>query len=159
MTTTYEKIATTTASGSVSTITFSSIPATYTDLVLIISGASSTTSGQALQFNSDTGSNYSRTLLYGNGSTAGSSRSSNQTSMGLGYMLSTGITSNIWIIQNYSNTTTYKTALCRADNANDSAQAGVGLWRSTAAINSISAICGFNYTNITTFTLYGIKAA
>ena len=157
---TYEPIATNTVSGSsTTTVTFSSIPSTYTDLVLIINGSSSTTTGLPIVFNSDTATNYSRTLLYGTGTAAGSQRSSNTSGAGVGYLLTTQ-TVNRFYIFNYANTTTFKTVLTRSDGAGDSAQVGVGLWRSTAAINSITFnISSYTFNSGTMFTLYGIKAA
>lgn len=69
MAATYEPIATTTASGSSSSITFSSISSAYTDLVLVANASVTSGSDTAiLRFNGDTGSNYSRTFLSGNGS-------------------------------------------------------------------------------------------
>ena len=72
---TYTPIATTTASGSASSVTFSSIPSTYTDLVIVadILGAASTADA-VLRFNSDTTSNYSETVIRGDGSSAASAR-------------------------------------------------------------------------------------
>ena len=72
---------------------------------------------------------------------------------------SAGTSTNIQIM-NYSNTTTYKTALSRSNNANTGTDAIVGLWRSTAAINSIVVlISGNQFATGSTFTLYGIKSA
>jgi len=82
---TYEPIATTTVSNSsTSTVTFSSISGTYTDLIIIGNLGSETTNAfPYLQFNGDTGSNYSYTQLYGNGngSSAATARSSNNTKL------------------------------------------------------------------------------
>jgi hypothetical protein len=110
---TYEPIATTTLTTTASNATFSSIPGTYTDLVLIGS-PKYTSAGDYLKvtYNSDTGSNYSITYVLGNGSSASSGRESSVTSMNVMYMTQT---SNFGVlrvdIQNYSNSTTYKTAL------------------------------------------------
>jgi hypothetical protein len=65
MTATYEKIATSTLGSTASDVTFSSISGSYTDLVLIVNETCSTGSGLNVQFNSDTGSNYSSTYMYG----------------------------------------------------------------------------------------------
>jgi len=163
-TATYEKIATYTAPSSVTNITFSSIPSTYTDLVLI--GRTSLNVGglgtnYLATYNGDSGTNYSYTYLEGNGSTAGSGRSSNATFMDVMYQPSSGaIGTLIMQVFNYSNTTTYKTMLSKAATAASGFLAYAGLWRSTAAINSINLYGGTN--NIiagSTFTLYGIKAA
>jgi hypothetical protein len=160
MPSTYDKIEAYTASGTPSSYTFSSIPSTYTDLVLIVVAANPTNdSGLLIRFNGDTASNYSDTSLYGNGSSAVSFRTTNSTGMNAG-RTDTGISPNIINVQNYANTTTYKTAISRG---NDGALVitTVGLWRSTAAINSITVYDqnGRNFNNGSTFTLYGIKAA
>jgi hypothetical protein len=132
----------------------------YTDLVLVVSATNPTNdSGILIRFNSDTGSNYSDTSMYGNGSSALSFRSSNATGMNAG-RTDTGISTNIINIQNYSNTTTYKTVLTRG---NDSALviATVGLWRNTAAITSITVYDqnARNFSTGSTFSLYGIANA
>jgi hypothetical protein len=157
---TYEPIATTTLGSSQGTVTFSSIPSTYTDLRLIYTGTGSTTIPFALRFNGDSGSNYSYTLLYGTGSSDLSARGSGQAE---------GYVGNVWTdqntitveIQNYSNTTTYKTQISRANSAGNRVAAWVNLWRSTAAINEIliTATAGGTYEPGSTFTLYGIESA
>jgi hypothetical protein len=161
MAATYEPIATTTVSGSSTTnITFSSIPSTYTDLMLIIFVAGGPSYAK-ITFNSDTGSNYSRTQIAGDGSSATSSRESNFTSYrSINIFNSTTFNPVTIQIMNYSNTTTYKTLLDRGGVANDTTYAQVGLWRSTAAINSINFLINTGIINAgSTFTLYGIKAA
>jgi hypothetical protein len=162
---TYEPIATTTVSGtSTSQIDFNSISSAYTDLVLVSNyGISANLYGLRIRFNSDTGSNYSDTALYGDGSSAASTRDSSATSI---ITSAVGVSNNvlnynlICNIQNYSNTSTYKTALVRANAANREVVACVGLWRSTSAINSVSVFVGSGYILAgSTFTLYGIKSA
>jgi uncharacterized protein related to proFAR isomerase len=74
---TYEPIATTTLGGATNSVTFSSIAGTYTDLIIIVQGSVGSISGVNLQFNSDTATNYSRTVLFGTGSVANSTRGSN----------------------------------------------------------------------------------
>ena len=75
---TYQPIETQTVSGtSTSTVTFSSIPQTYTDLVLVSAITQSADVSNYLRFNSDTGTNYSRTRLVGTGSSATSVRGTN----------------------------------------------------------------------------------
>lgn len=164
MASTYTPIATTTLGSAAASYTFSSIPSTYTDLILIFNGsASSGTPYTTLRFNGDTASNYSDTTLSGNGSTAGSGKDVSTSYIYVsGYdTLSTGMSQLIVNFQNYSNTTTYKTALARSANAANGTSAVVGLWRSTAAINSITVLLNSasNYATGSTFTLYGILAA
>jgi len=158
---TYEPIATQTLGSAASSVTFSSIPGTYTDLVVVMQYANSTILADVyFQFNSDTGSNYSRTQLYGTGTVAGSNRGSNETAFnGVGYV-GTTLSQSISHIMNYSNATTYKTILVRQDSTVNNVGANIGLWRSTSAITSI--LIGYSSNNFiagSTFTIYGIKAA
>jgi len=61
---------------------------------------------------------------------------------------------------NYSNSTTYNTALSRFVSAGSETTADVHLWRDTSAVTSITvATSTNNYATGSTFTLYGIKAA
>jgi hypothetical protein len=166
MPSTYEPIATQTLGSATATVTFSSIPSTYTDLVLVTSSKkdTATAANEAIRFNSDTGSNYSYTLLEGTGSAAASGRATNSTSIALddaALVDTSNFRPAIVSIQNYSNSTTNKTILSRANNASRGVDAIVGLWRNTAAITSVSVILqgGSNFAAGSTFTLYGIKAA
>jgi hypothetical protein len=162
---TYEPIATTTLGSNTADYTFSSIPGTYTDLVVVCSNFKNTTANTlCLRFNSDTGSNYSWTTL--SAFTSVSSLSANNDSRGValgGYIegLSSSTpgvyTGNIF---NYSNTTTYKTCLARGSNSANDVEEIVGLWRSTSAITSITVRpSGGNMITGTVLSLYGIKAA
>ena len=127
MASTYTPLATQTLGGATSSVSFSSIASTYTDLVLVIDGTVGSNCGIQLKFNSDSGSNYSFTRMTGDGSSATSDRSSNATFMELGYYVSSTRNMNILQIMNYSNTTTYKTVLNRANaqSVNIGAQAYV----------------------------------
>jgi hypothetical protein len=143
----------------------------YTDLVLVAfvrnTSGSATDESLNLEVNGDSGSNYSFTQLYGNGSTASSNRVSNTTVYSSAGRVSGGGTTagtfgaNIIQLQNYSNTTTNKTFLTRGNTAESYALTSVGLWRSTAAITSIklSSGGGFNLAVGSTFSLYGIANA
>ena len=163
---TYTPITSTTLGSAASYIEFTSISGSYTDLILVINrGSTANDAGGTLQFNSDTGSNYSSTYLQGNGSTARSGREGVHTYINTGSYITTGtsITTNTIVhLQNYSNTTTYKTVLYRTNNAGTGAtylgtEAGVGLWRSTSAITSVKYNCdGSTFLSGTTATLYGI---
>lgn len=159
---TYEPLATTTVAGSSTTqISFSSFSG-YTDLILISSASGSQDAVIEARFNNDSGTNYSYTYVYGSGSTAASGRNSTATFVRAGRTgtVSTSFCPNILHIQDYSNTTTYKTVLERENDALASVLESVGLWRSTSAITSILlTISGGNFTAGSTFTLYGIKAA
>lgn len=163
---TYIPITTQTLGANAASVTLSSIPGTYTDLVLVISqGTVNNGSIIRAQFNSDTGTNYSATAVTGNGTSAISNRNSSVAYVYIGGMnsgSSSTLGNNVIItnILNYSNTTTYKTVLSRTGSASVEATAVVGLWRSTAAITSIT-ISGDNGNLLSgsVFTLYGILAA
>jgi hypothetical protein len=163
---TYEPIATVTVGTATSTITISSIPATYTDLVLV--GAVTVSPDPAtviFRFNNDTSSLYSQTLVAGAAYGTASERESNQGRINIGATAGATTSPNAFIasINNYSNTNVNKTILSRwsvAGGSNTTAQALVGLYRSTSAINRIDIIAfSANFTTGATLTLYGIKAA
>jgi hypothetical protein len=164
---TYEPIATQTTTSVVGSIIFSSIPSTYTDLVLVEVSADNTDASRAtvLRFNSDSGTNYSLTELYTNGTTVSSIRTTNSTGASMSYDVSVdttlGKSINVAHIMNYANSTTYKTILARENSLGQYGGSGaiVNLWRSTSAITSITAIHSGNFVIGSTFTLYGIKAA
>jgi hypothetical protein len=162
MPTTYEPIATTTLGSNQTSVDFSSISSSYTDLVLIIEGTGTADLDLCLRFNSDTGSNYSMTNLRGDGSNVYSTRDTSRDRMAVGIITSTRTMARI-NIQNYSNATTYKTALARTDSTNSTygLMERVGLWRSTSAITTVTVL-----TNSTSglgsgmvLSLYGVKAA
>lgn len=163
-TNTYVALKTVTVSGSSTTsINFDLTGISgYTDLVLVMNAAIS--DGYCLmRVNSDSGTTYSRTQMSGNGSAASSVRTSNDTAW---YpVLGTTTFSSITTIhlQNYSNTTTYKTALQRGNDANSITQASVWLWRGAlnAAITSIDLIrpTTNNFLADSTFSVYGIANA
>jgi hypothetical protein len=168
---TYEPIATTTLGSNETSVVFSSIPSTYTDLIFIIEGYNGVGNGYypRFYFNADTGSNYSYSVLEGNGTTAGSSRGSNATRVLLGWQYAPWTTNSanrgniILHIFNYANTTTNKTSLSRSNTPSDGVNATASLWRSTAAINTVTFVgdtgISQSYASGSTFTLYGIKAA
>jgi hypothetical protein len=121
-----------------------------------------------LRFNSDTASNYSQTTLAGNGSTAASNRYSNAANISpieREEMSDIANTYSVSIINinNYSNTTTYKSTLSRSSTPNSSSpgtDVQAGLWRSTAAITSITLpVNDGSFTVGSTFNLYGILGA
>jgi hypothetical protein len=162
MPSTYDKIATQTLVSTSNNVVFTSIPSTYTDLILVVSGKLNTTNYVDLNFNNDFGSNYSYTQITGNGSTATSSRNSNQGFAYSGQVGSTNFDTVIFQINNYSNTTTNKTVISRINNVALEVGAWVALWRNTVAINRIDANSGNGSATWqigSTFTLYGIKAA
>jgi hypothetical protein len=159
---TYTPIATQTLGSATSSVIFSSIPSTYTDLIISSKGSNSALNNISIRLNSDTGTNYSETLLLGSGSSAISGRGSNTTYLTHDYT-DTNIASAITHLMNYSNTNTYKTTLTRWGSVASSdpyTAAYVGLWRNTSAINSITIFVNSGTIAAgSTFTLYGIQAA
>lgn len=165
-TTTYVPIESKTLGSAATNITFTSIPQTYTDLIVVFNGSSDGTSQYFMQLGNgtlDTNSNYSTTVLDGNGSSAASARYTNDTvgiradyyATGSGNMKTT-----IFQIQNYSNTTTYKTVLVRSSLPATEVVAAVGLWRSTSAINTLKVYSNSgNFNAGAIVTLYGIANA
>jgi hypothetical protein len=161
---TYTLISSNTLGSSAGSVTFSSIPSTYTDLIIVSNIIGNATQENYFRFNGDTGSNYSSTLVAGNGTSATSTRFSNQN---VGYIsrLATSVVTNpnynsILSIMDYANTTTHKTALVRANNAGAATEAVVSLWRSTAAVNSVTILPSTSsYATGSTFRLYGIECA
>jgi len=158
MSSTYEPIATNKLTSTATSVTFSSIPATYTDLVLVSNAKGTQNTAMLFQFNNDTTSNYSQTRMYGDGSGAYSDRQSNTTAADAGD-INTQWGTYIGHIQNYANTTTFKTLLNRC-SISTYVFASVSLWRKTPeAINSVKVICrDGNFVVDSQFTLYGIKA-
>lgn len=162
---TFEAIATTTLGSAAASITFSSIPGTYTDLRLVLncSAASGTTYPVIVINDDNAGSSYSQTNLRADGSTVVSNRSTNAGSgWDFGY---NGITTTPGLLTadflSYAGSTN-KT--CLMTNANDRNGSGysdryVGLWRSTSAITKIAIVGNTNFAIGTTATLYGILKA
>jgi hypothetical protein len=167
---TYEPIATTTLGSAAATITFSSVPNTYTDLRLILNWSGTNVSSSVLpllRFNSDTSTLYSSTFIFANGSTASSTVSPNDISIKLAgnvYPSSPTIPAlTIVDIFSYAGST-FKTILATtsADNNGSGFQFdGVGIYRSTNVVNTINIVLNGNgnYAIGTTATLYGIKNA
>lgn len=163
MPSTYDKIEAKTLGSATSSVAFTVIPATYTDLVLVSVTKSTTGNNTRLTFNNDASAIYSNTSLGGTGTTAVSRRDSGVTYMRLdwdGYNQTTEFNVHVTNVQNYANTTTFKTALTRSGSGPTGVDALVGLYRSTSAISrlDVTASAG-NFDIGTTFTLYGIKAA
>lgn len=160
----FESIATTVVgSGGQATITFSSIPQTFTHLQVRATLKQSAGSGAFARFNSDSGNNYARHRLIGTGSAAGAFGETGQNKVQIntnqGYSEFGVFTMDIL---DYSNTNKYKTErhLFGLD-LNGSGQVGIesNLWLSTSAITLIEFISpnGGNYSEYSSFALYGIR--
>jgi hypothetical protein len=160
---TYTPIASQTVGTATPSVTFSSLPQNYTDLIVVSNyGISANLYGLRIRFNDDTGSNYSDTVLYGDGSSDASFRDTSATSI---ITSAVGVSNNvlnynfICNVQNYSNNATNKTVLVRANATNRETVACVGLWRNTNPITSVTIFVGSgDILAGTTFTIYGVSA-
>lgn len=150
-----------------SSITFSSIPSTYTHLQIrsMVLTSSTLTEDMKCQFNSDTASNYATHYLYGSGSTvyAAASSSISYLNLGTGSQNSTSPSVAVVDILDYANSNKFKTTrvLVGADaNGSGNIYLTSGLWRSTSAITSI-VLTPYSGTisPYSSFALYGIKGA
>lgn len=172
----YESIASATGTGSAGNIVFNSIPSTYSALQIRAIARDTYNDGSSIlldlqmQFNGDTGSNYTKHLLTGNGSSASASGGASRTTMEIAALPSATATSSMMSgmvldIQDYASTSKYKTV--RSFSGMDGNAANTqyvvtlrsSLWMSTSAVTSITLIPATAFTTSTTFALYGIKGA
>jgi hypothetical protein len=170
----FESIATTTVgAGGASTITFSSIPSTYKHLQIRLIGKNTraaTDDATYMYYNGDNSSTlYSLHYMYGDGATKGAGGLTDRNEMYVLYITSANATANyfgaaIIDILDYANTNKYKTMRqIGGEMYNSSANGAVamtsGLWRNTAAINSITFFGGGSivFSQYTQIALYGIK--
>lgn len=173
----YESIATATGTGSSGSITFSSIPSTYTSLQIRIMDKATRTGSFGsndgyLRFNGDTGSNYSYHYLIGDGSSASTTGAASQSTMriaridqssysGLSNMMAVAIID----IHDYASTTRAKSVRYISGNDTNGVGDGLinlgsGLWTSTSAVNQVEIyLSGTSFTTSTVISLYGIKGA
>lgn len=168
MANTFTKIASiTVGSGGAATMDFTSIPSTYTDLVVKHS-TRYTSNGDAstyIRFNTDSGTNYQRRLMYGDGSTFGSGGGAANLgyggAVGLSTMTANSFASNDIYIPNYTSSSQKSFSVEGASETNDTTAyilISGNYWTGTAAINSITLFpSGGNFVQYTTATLYGIK--
>jgi hypothetical protein len=160
---TYEPIATTTFNGTTNSVTFSSIPSTYTDLRIVLHAGSTNGDNIQIQFNGDTGTNYSRVWVLGNTASAVNGSTNNQSFISV---FSLGNNNrNLILVDIFSYTSSnFKPAIVTFANNNNGSGSIMNqssTWRSTSAITSIlvgSQSAG-TFTSGSVATLYGIKAA
>ncbi len=168
---TYETIATTTLTSAASSISFTSIPATYTDLVIIgvpVAELNNTIYAD-WTFNGSNAADYGRWVWgQAGGSVTYDNRNGNRNRMELDVLEVQNLTSYAFIINvnDYSNTTTYKNMIGITINAGMDGTQGFnyagGMWQSTAAVNRVDMLPNDvtkNWGSGTIVTLYGIKAA
>jgi len=152
-TSTYVALATASVTADASVI-FSSIPATYRDLVLVVSGTHSASVIERIYLNGDTTqANYSRVVMYGTGSVAGSvsftdwqiaNVDSTQANLIVNFM-------------DYSATDKHKTYILRSNSTSKEVAASANRWANTSAVTSITYTANTG-TFTGTISLYGIEA-
>ena len=169
----YESIATVTAAGGEASLSFTSIPSTYKHLQIRGLYRDETTGGFTrmigIRFNSDSATNYSYHILYGNGSTVTSLGGATSNTTYTGYIgTDADWTSNcfgsfITDITDYASTSKNKTIRTfgggddNTVNANHRMGISSGAWFSTSALTSISLTPASTFAAGTTFALYGVK--
>jgi len=170
---TYTLISSNVLSSSAASVTFSSIPATYTDLVLKYSSrhdSASSISQSAITFNGSSAANYSETVVYGKSVSAASGSQSGSSQIDFMYDDANSATANT-----FSNTELYIPNYTVSANkpmswfgvtennatTNNSAMivANASLWRDNSAITSITilALASRNFLTGSSFYLYGIS--
>lgn len=159
---TYVPIQAITVSAGTTTIDFTGVPQTFTDLVIVANlRGNNVNTSTGIRFNSDTATNYSLTGMSGEGANPISYR--NTTSDRILLVSGSANWNSTWgtiliNIPNYTNTTTNKTVLIRSGSSNGEVVAHAGVWRKTPeAITSITIFApAGSWAADTTFTLYGI---
>jgi hypothetical protein len=159
---TYEPISTTTLGTATATISFSSIPQTYTDLRVVFSGKADNISSLYVRLNNDTSTaNYLGYNMYSQSTTPTASFDAN-----LGYIVSgamaLSINSSVIDIFKYTTTTYYRPLLIRSSNAYAylNERRASAFWLSTSAVTTVTLGTTVGSLAVGTMaTLYGIKAA
>ena len=153
---TYTPLATVTLGTTTSSVTFSSIPATYRDLIIVLDGTNTGGDNVTLRYNGDSSSTYTSVVMYAVGSPVSATTSATYAEGGAIYE---NAGNNIIQIMDYSATDKHKTALARTNTAGNIVGAYASRWPSTAAITSVRVgLTGSSYLSGTTFSLYGVIA-
>lgn len=165
-------ISTQTASGAVASLSFPSIPGTYTHLALVgmVRANDSATRYIALQLNTDTGSNYGYQWVYTNtNTTASANAGASVASMLLGQITDGTSTASFGSpvdirIPAYANTNWKKMVTANVGHMPGTSGSGevmaaaTGYWDNTAAITQIDVIASSgNLANHSVLTLYGLS--
>jgi hypothetical protein len=175
MPSTYTLISSNVLSSTASSVTFSAIPSTYTDLLIKMSIRNNGDNGNNaaaayIQFNGDTAANYSFTYLYNSVSTSAVSSSGSGNVDIEGYFISNGSNSTAntfanseYYIPNYNSSVAKQISYVGAPENNstslDANSIGAGLYRGTSPITSlkIQRVYGTAFVAGSSFYLYGIK--
>jgi hypothetical protein len=151
---TYTPLATVTLATSASSVTFSSIPATYRDLVLVADVIGTGTATASLVLNTDaTTANYNRQVLLGDGSTTQQGAFNSNAAFAIN---TSGRTVAIFQVQDSSATDKHKTTLYRTTDPDADTMMGAMRWSNTAAVTSVGLSTGGSFATGSRFDLYGI---
>ncbi len=165
--------ATPSSSGAVANFSFTSIPATYDDLVVIASGKTDWTGASALnnmmtnwRFNASAATDYYYSYMRADGTTAGALAADSQNYIYIPWQPTSASSNDGWgglrvIIPGYANTSADKRVEsyggCMQYSLTNGASAGNHGWANTSAISQINIYAYNNFVNGSYFSLYGIK--
>lgn len=153
-TATYNPLATVTLGSSASSVTFSSIPATYRDLILVADALGTGTATASLVLNTDaTTTNYNRQVFLTDGTTNQQGAFNSNAAFAIN---TAGRTLAIFQIQDSSATDKHKTTLYRTTDPDADTMMGAMRWSNTAAVNSVRLSTGGSFAIGSRFDLYGI---
>jgi hypothetical protein len=163
-TSTYDLIASNVLGSSAASVTFSSIPATYRDLILVIDASSADPTAMQTRFNSDSGANYGyvRATVDGAGSITSAAAFGATSLVNPSFSpIYENATVHIIQVMDYSATDKHKTVLSRYNYGTGGVYNGVAMtadrWANTAAINTISVgVNSSNFASGSSFYLFGI---
>jgi hypothetical protein len=151
---TYTPLATVTLGSSANSVTFSSIPATYRDLILVADVIGTGSSTASLVLNNDTTStNYNRVVFLGYGTTTEAGAFNSNIALAIN---TSGRTLGIFQIQDSSATDKHKTTLYRVEDTDAETVMGAMRWSNTAAVTSVRLSTAGNFASGSKFDLYGI---
>jgi hypothetical protein len=161
-TATYTPLATVTLGTTATSVTFSNIPATYRDLILVAFVKTASVTDNYFRLNADSGSNYSSVVMFGTGSSTGSNADTGSNASFYSYSNSTDFETATLQIMDYSATDKHKTALNRNGTSSQALGARAIRWASTSAVTSLTLYGGtmgsVNLQSGSTFSLYGVIA-
>ena len=146
---TYDLIASNVLGSSASSVTFSSLPQTYRDLVIVVRKATTTSFELQLGGQPNTVSNV---RMWGDGTNPGSQAATNNSGVGTYYQANLAI----WQVFDYTTTDKHKPVLMRANAADVAVVAAAGRWGYTNAVSTITISTGGTFESGDTFYVYGI---
>lgn len=156
---TYSLISNILVTSAISSITFTAIPSTFTDLIVTMNAIATTNfTGTRIVINSDTSTNYSFLALKGDGTSVTSNRTGTTGNLDFG-LINTSRSMNTFVFNDYSNITTFKPMLQFGGPPANRVEVAVATWRSTSAISSIQIVQPADtFAANSYFRLYGIQA-